>query len=159
MTCSECSISSKIPYPRGETWAFKLKFVLSSISSAGITSLMTARRSLLDRKNPGTSLQYAGKVGTGFTESSARELRHRLDALGRTESPFGAGTGIPRAAHWVEPRLVAQVRFTEWTRDGRLRHPSFEGLREDKDARDVRREQALPGAPRRGKKPVSGVRS
>ena len=114
---------------------------------------------LLGTREKGTSLQYAGKVGTGFTESFARELRHRLDALGRTESPFAAGTGIPRAAHWVEPRLVAQVRFTEWTRDGRLRHPSFEGLREDKDARDVRREQALPGAPRRGKKPISGARS
>src|SRR5262245_28485182 len=105
---------------------------------------------LLGTRRESAALEYAGKVGTGFTESSARDLRRRLEAMQRISSPFAAGRGIPRAAHWVEPRLVAQVRFTEWTRDGRLRHPSFEGLREDKDARDVRRERAAATEPPRG---------
>lgn len=96
-------------------------------------------------------LEYAGKVGTGFTASSAQSLRRSLERLERQASPFASSRGLPRSARWVEPRLVAQVRFTEWTRDGRLRHPSFEGLREDKQATDVRREEAAsgPAAPER----------
>jgi bifunctional non-homologous end joining protein LigD len=86
-------------------------------------------------------LVYAGKVGTGFDTALRRDLKRRLDDLRVEASPV---TGVPRAetgAHWAEPRLVGEVSFTEWTADGRLRHPSFEGLREDKPARDVRRER------------------
>jgi DNA ligase D-like protein (predicted ligase) len=85
------------------------------------------------------ALRYAGKVGTGFTRSTLRDLASRLAPLRRDTSPF-ADEVRERGATWVEPRLVAQVGFSEWTRDGRLRHPRFLGLRDDKAARDVVRE-------------------
>jgi ATP-dependent DNA ligase len=85
-------------------------------------------------------------VGTGFTRATLRELSERLAPLVRDSSPFEPEKGIPRAATWVEPELVAQIGFMEWTPDGRLRHPSFLGLRFDKPARDVVREVATrPG--------------
>jgi bifunctional non-homologous end joining protein LigD len=86
-------------------------------------------------------LRYAGKVGTGFTRATLRDLAERLAPLVRETSPFEAEKGIPRAATWVEPELVAQIAFMEWTPDGRLRHPSFLGVRFDKPAREVRREE------------------
>src|SRR3712207_8109605 len=85
-------------------------------------------------------LHYAGKVGTGFTRETLRELSERLAPLVRDASPFEPEKGIPRAATWVEPELVAQIAFMEWTPDGRLRHPSFLGVRFDKPAREVVRE-------------------
>ncbi len=85
------------------------------------------------------SLRYAGKVGTGFTRATLRDLAERLRPLQRDSSPF-ANELRERAATWVEPRLVAQVGFSEWTRDGRLRHPRFLGLREDKAPEEVVRE-------------------
>jgi bifunctional non-homologous end joining protein LigD len=84
-------------------------------------------------------LRYAGKVGTGFTTATLRDLGERLAPLRRERSPF-ADEVRERGAAWVEPRLVAQVGFSEWTRDGRLRHPRFLGLREDKAAEEVVRE-------------------
>jgi DNA ligase D-like protein (predicted ligase) len=97
-------------------------------------------------------LIYAGKVGTGFTQATLRELRHRLDALETPDPPF-RGDDVRRAArgaggaavHWVRPELVAEVGFSEWTADGRLRHPRFVGLRDDKPARDVVREAPTAG--------------
>jgi DNA ligase D-like protein (predicted ligase) len=86
-------------------------------------------------------LRYAGKVGTGFTRATLRDLAERLAPLVRETSPFEAEKGIPRAATWVEPELVAQIAFMEWTPDRRLRHPSFLGVRFDKPAREVRREE------------------
>lgn len=91
----------------------------------------------------GDRLRYAGKVGTGFDEPTLRSLHARLAGLERTAPPF-VDPPRERGAHWVEPVLVAEIAFTEWTRDGRLRHPSFLGLREDKPARLVVREQAGP---------------
>jgi bifunctional non-homologous end joining protein LigD len=88
----------------------------------------------------GDRLRYAGKVGTGFGRETLRDLAARLAPLRREDSPFADAPPL-RSATWVEPRLVAQVGFTEWTRDGRLRHPRFLGLREDKDPRDVVRER------------------
>jgi len=90
-------------------------------------------------------LRYAGKVGTGFDAKSLIELFEELAPLERETSPFTpqptrAYTG-PRA-HWVEPKLVVEVQFGEWTRGGRLRHPSFQGIRRDKRAKDVIREVA-----------------
>ena len=85
-------------------------------------------------------LRYAGKVGTGFKRDTLRELAERLAPLVRETSPFEPEKGIPRAATWVEPELVAQIGFMEWTPDGRLRHPSFLGVRIDKPAREVVRE-------------------
>jgi len=84
-------------------------------------------------------LRYAGKVGTGFDRETLRDLSRRLKPLRREDSPFADAPRL-RNVTWVEPKLVAQVGFTEWTRDGRLRHPRFVGLREDKDAKDVVRE-------------------
>lgn len=83
---------------------------------------------------------YAGKVGTGFTDAELRELRSRLDELERRGSPF-AESVRERGAHWVAPQLVANFSFTEWTEEGKLRHPSYLGLREDKDPADVTRER------------------
>lgn len=91
----------------------------------------------------GERLRYAGKVGTGFDRRTLLALRRELDALQVAGSPFG--DPVPeRTAHWARPRLVAQVAFTEWTRDGMLRHPRYQGLRDDKDPADVVRELGKP---------------
>jgi bifunctional non-homologous end joining protein LigD len=88
----------------------------------------------------GDELRYAGKVGTGFSERTLAELGARLESLEIPRSPFTRGSGLPRNARWVEPRLVGQFAFGEWTRDGKLRHPRYLGLREDKRPREVVRE-------------------
>jgi bifunctional non-homologous end joining protein LigD len=86
-------------------------------------------------------LLYAGKIGTGFSSQTLRDLKRRLEPLEQTTCPFAMRpTGVARA-HWVKPELVAQVTFTEWTADGKMRHPSFKGLREDKPAAEVVRER------------------
>jgi bifunctional non-homologous end joining protein LigD len=85
-------------------------------------------------------LRYAGKVGTGFDEAMLRRLGAELRRRERDRPPFADAEGLPRAARWAEPELVGQVGFAEWTRDGRLRHPRFLGLRDDKPAREVVRE-------------------
>ena len=89
-------------------------------------------------------LRYAGRVGTGFTEQELDRLAGLLAPLKRSTSPFGLGKP-PRGAIFVEPELVAEVEFREWTRECMLRHPSYKGLREDKPAMDVVR--ALPVPP------------
>jgi bifunctional non-homologous end joining protein LigD len=88
-------------------------------------------------------LVFAGKVGTGFTQAAARELRQRLEAIESGSCPFAERppAAVARNAHWVAPRLVAEVAFTEWTADGKIRHPSFQGLREDKSPRSIKRER------------------
>jgi bifunctional non-homologous end joining protein LigD len=85
-------------------------------------------------------LRYAGKVGTGFDQPTLRALGARLRELEQDESPFERFKPIPPGTRWVRPELVAQVGFAEWTRDGRLRHPRYIGLREDKPASEVVRE-------------------
>lgn len=95
---------------------------------------------LLVGVHDGDRLRYAGKVGTGFDDRLLRSLRARFDDLAADSSPF-AGPVPAKGAHWLRPELVAQVGFTEWTRDGRLRHPRYVGLRDDKDPRDVVREE------------------
>jgi len=87
----------------------------------------------------GDELRYAGKVGTGFNRETLRSLAANLRPLTRETSPFADAPRF-RDVTWVEPELVAQVGFAEWTRDGRLRHPRFLGMREDKAAREVVRE-------------------
>jgi DNA ligase D-like protein (predicted ligase) len=86
-------------------------------------------------------LVYGGKVGTGFDEETLRHLSRQLARLKIQTSPFVAGDPPGRGAHWVKPRLVAQIGFTEWTREGKLRHPRFLGLRLDKRPSEVVREQ------------------
>jgi bifunctional non-homologous end joining protein LigD len=91
------------------------------------------------------ALVFAGKVGTGFSVATAQDLRRRLTALERRTSPFTPppSGALARRAHWVAPRLVGEIVFTEWTGDGKIRHPSFQGLRRDKSAREVTRETAV----------------
>ncbi|HET6944631.1 MAG TPA: non-homologous end-joining DNA ligase [Gaiellaceae bacterium] len=87
------------------------------------------------------ALRYAGKVGTGYSAATLRELGARLRALETPESPFVDARPVPSGTHWTRPELVAQIGFAEWTRDGRLRQPRFLGLRDDKHAREVVRER------------------
>ena len=91
------------------------------------------------------AFRYAGRVGTGFTEKLLDDLRRRLEPLRRADSPFDAAPKLPREAVFVDPRLVAEIEFREWTTERVMRAPSFKGLRDDKDARDVVVEDA--GAP------------
>jgi len=87
------------------------------------------------------ALRYAGKVGSGYSREVLRNLGGKLARLERPKPPF-TGDDLPRrGVHWVEPRLVAQIAYTEVTRDGKLRHPRYVGLRPDKPAADVRLER------------------
>src|SRR5205085_2820338 len=89
---------------------------------------------------------YAGNVGTGFDDASLRSLKAKLNALATEKPPFAV---VPRGVkgHWVKPKLVAEITFTEWTGDARIRHPVFHGLRSDKDPASITREEALHDPP------------
>ena len=88
----------------------------------------------------GPKLVYAGKVGTGFTEKMLERLQSLLEPLRRPSSPFDAGIPTPKGAIFVKAKLVGEFEFSEWTRTGHLRQPSFKGMREDKDPKTVIRE-------------------
>jgi bifunctional non-homologous end joining protein LigD len=94
---------------------------------------------------PDGALRYVGRVGTGFTESELERLERLLAPLVRERSPFSAGEKPPRGAVFSEPELVAEVEFREWTAGGSLRAPSYKGLREDKAAEEVVREDVAGG--------------
>jgi bifunctional non-homologous end joining protein LigD len=107
----------------------------------------------------GDGLVYAGNVGTGFNDREIDRLLKKLKPLERDAPPFEQVPKMPRIRKgdvvWVEPRLVAEVEFAEWTHDGHLRAPAYKGLREDKAAIDVRREEPQPSMPteiRKGKR-------
>jgi len=87
-------------------------------------------------------LRFAGKVGTGYDDETLERLASRLARRQRKTPPFDAGDLPRKGVHWVTPDLVGEVGFTEWTADGKLRHPRFLGLRRDKDPEDVVRETA-----------------
>jgi bifunctional non-homologous end joining protein LigD len=117
-------------------------FTLPSNGSHGIGAL------LLGYHEDG-KLIYAGRTGTGFTQETHRMLRAKLDALVVAASPFGSlPAASRRGARWVRPELVAQVRFATWTAGKQLRQAAFLGLREDKTASEVVREEAAPAAKR-----------
>ncbi|MEW5930044.1 MAG: DNA ligase D [Gemmatimonadota bacterium] len=102
-------------------------------------------------------LVYAGHTGTGFTQKGLVEMARRLGPLERKTSPFSAKVQTNQPAHWASPRVVVEVKFNQWTADGKLRHPVFLGVRDDKDAKDVVREpvgvEAAPAAaPKAAKK-------
>lgn len=132
---------------RGRTW-LKVKCGLrQELVIGGFTNPAGSRKGfgalLLGVYDADGKLRYSGKVGTGFNDAVLMKLRRTLEGLVQDKPAFvnpppGAEA---RRAHWVKPELVAEVNFTEWTRDGTLRHPSFLGLREDKRARDVVREE------------------
>jgi bifunctional non-homologous end joining protein LigD len=168
----------KDPYHsgRGRSWLKAKCNREQELIIAGFTEPEGRRKglgALLLAVNDEGELRYAGKVGTGFTERSAEELRQKLDPLVVKAPPFAKRPTGLKNAHWVKPRLVAQVQFTEWTPDGALRHPSFKGLREDKAAAEVVREveqapeaearptpKATPASKARGKEvdAIGGVR-
>jgi bifunctional non-homologous end joining protein LigD len=133
---------------RGLTWVKTKCIQRQEMVIGGWTDPERSREAigalLLGYYDAAGKLCYAGKVGTGFTSRSLGEVRAALDAVAATRSAFDPAP--PRAwtgpgVHWVAPSLVAEIAFSEWTNDGRLRHPSFKGLRTDKRARDVVREQ------------------
>jgi DNA ligase D-like protein (predicted ligase) len=102
---------------------------------------------LLVGHHEGDRLIYAGKVGTGFDTTTLRELHSRLSKLETDASPFATANAARRdvageRVHWVRPELVAQIAFSEWTADGRLRHPRYQGLWTDKAPREVIRERS-----------------
>jgi bifunctional non-homologous end joining protein LigD len=103
---------------------------------------------VLGRYDAGGELEYVGNVGTGFDEREIERLLKKLRPLERKDTPFPAVPKMPRVRKgdvvWVEPQLVAQTKFAEWTHDGHLRAPVYLGLREDKDASEVRAEPSAP---------------
>jgi bifunctional non-homologous end joining protein LigD len=134
------------PYARGRSrdW-LKLKCVLEQeFVIGGYTEPAGSRTdfgAVLVGYYEGDGLRYAGKVGTGYSAKTLRELGAQLRKLETPESPFADARPIPRGTHWTRPELVAQIGFAEWTGDGRLRQPRFLGLRDDKRPADVVRER------------------
>jgi len=132
------------PYVRGRSKDW-LKFKCSAEQELVIGGFTAPRGSrtdlgaLLLGYHDGGGLRYAGKVGTGFNREELHRLAGLLAPLERTDSPF-ADEVREKSVTWVEPELVCEVGFSEWTRDGRLRHPRYLGLREDKPAAEVVRE-------------------
>jgi bifunctional non-homologous end joining protein LigD len=112
--------------------------------------------SLVLAVNRGGELHYAGNCGTGFTEDEIEKLMGKLRPLERATPPFAVVPKMPKVRKgdvvWVTPQLVCEVEFAEWTHDGRLRAPSYKGLREDKAPAEVRREQPLETEIRRGRR-------
>lgn len=138
------------PHHRGRSSGWlKIKAIQrQELVIAGFTDPEGSREALgailVGYYDPAGALIFAGKVGTGFSQKLLRELRQRLAPLEQEDCPFAEEPPtamVGRNPHWVRPELVGEVAFSEWTHDGRLRHPSFQGLREDKAARDVRRER------------------
>jgi bifunctional non-homologous end joining protein LigD len=120
-------------------------YTLPRGSRSGIGALLLA----VHTEKGSKALRYAGAVGTGFSHEVLRALRQALDSIRTEHPPFPGGETpplAPRGARWVRPRLLAEVAFTEWTADGLLRHPSFQGLREDKAARDIIQEAPVEGS-------------
>jgi bifunctional non-homologous end joining protein LigD len=107
----------------------------------------------------GSRLVYVGHSGTGFNERELVRVMKLLRPLERDECPFTPRPHTNERPHWIEPRLVAQVRFTEWTADAKLRHPVYLGLRDDKNPREVVREQKSRRAPTVASGSASGVGS
>jgi len=106
--------------------------------------------------NEGDQLRYVGNVGTGFNDAEIRKLLKLLRPLHRDTSPFPIEPKMPRVrkgdVQWVDPQLVAQVRFGEWTHDGHLRHPAYLGIREDKEAGEVTRARPIQDVVKKGKR-------
>ena len=97
-------------------------------------------RSLLLAARNGRKLTYSGKVGTGFNAQLIEEMMERMEPLAVDKAPVEVPRSDRKGAHWIDPKLVAEINFSEFTDDGILRHPSFVGLREDKPAKDVVKE-------------------
>ncbi|MGC8484649.1 MAG: non-homologous end-joining DNA ligase [Candidatus Baltobacteraceae bacterium] len=114
---------------------FEQEFVIGGWSEPGGSRIGFG--SLLLGAYDGRSLRYVGEVGSGFSEQILRDLHHLLREHERASAPFVDTPELGADIHWASPILIAEVRFSEWTRDRKLRHPVFLGLRDDKAARDV----------------------
>jgi bifunctional non-homologous end joining protein LigD len=138
------------PYCPGKRTAYWLKikaklrqeFVIGGWLPGEGRRLRTLGALLVGYYDDAGAFKYAGRVGTGFKERDLVSLMKELEARARDGSPFEGVPAPPRQSIYVEPELVAEVEFTEWTKDGILRHPAYKGLRDDKPARDVVREVA-----------------
>jgi bifunctional non-homologous end joining protein LigD len=104
------------------------------------------------------ALRYSGKVGTGFNERSLTELKSRLEKIEQQSSPF-SNPPRERGVHWVKPELIAEVAFTEWTNENLIRHSSFQGLREDKSAKEIEEEKPSEEREAGGRQGVSRGRA
>jgi bifunctional non-homologous end joining protein LigD len=153
--------SSYLPGRRGADWRKVKVRAGQEVVVVGYTKGQGRRSrsfgSLVVAVHEAGGLRWAGNVGTGFTDAEIERVLRLLRPLERPTSPLAEEPRMPRVRRsdvvWVEPRLVADVEFVEWTREGRLRAPVYLGLREDKSADDVRRERApVPGVIRRGKR-------
>jgi bifunctional non-homologous end joining protein LigD len=112
--------------------------------------------SLILAVNEGGGLRYVGNCGTGFAEAEIDRLMKLLKPLERSDAPFSVVPKMPRVRKgdvvWVEPKLVCEVEFVEWTHDGHLRAPSYQGLREDKEAEEVTAERPIETEIKKGKR-------
>jgi bifunctional non-homologous end joining protein LigD len=138
------------------------EFVVVGFTDPGGSRTAFGALLVATRANASEPLRYAGKVGTGFDERTLKALHGKLRPLERRAPPVdrASARGVGSGVHWVEPELVAEIAYTEWTSDGRLRHPVYVGLREDKTADQVIEERAeapveraAPTAAPRGAKP------
>jgi bifunctional non-homologous end joining protein LigD len=129
------------PGARSEDWLkLKLQFRAEFVVG-GFTEPRNSRpylgALLLGAHDTSGRLIYVGHMGGGFDRSGLRAMRERLDKIERRASPFASAPRTNEPAHWVAPKVVVEVKFAEWTSDGRLRQPIFLGVRDDKSARDV----------------------
>jgi bifunctional non-homologous end joining protein LigD len=130
---------------RSRDWVKIKAQLVSECVIGGYTEPRGSRKgfgSLLLGLYEGKKLHYVGHAGTGFDTKMLAAMTKQMQALETAKSPFAEPVKANTPAHWIKPKLVAQIRFTEWTRDGLMRHPAFLGLREDKDPRECIREVA-----------------
>ena len=129
------------PGTRSDDWLkLKLQFRAEFVVG-GFTEPRNSRPHLgallLGAHDASGRLIYVGHMGGGFDRDALRAMRERLDRIERRTSPFEVAPRTNEPAHWVAPKLVVEVKFAEWTSDGRLRQPIYLGVRDDKAARDV----------------------